>query len=70
MKQLAPVGPATAQPQRLLTINQTAAALAISRTGVYRLIRDGELVPVRVGRRLRVRPEHLQAFLREKEVQP
>jgi excisionase family DNA binding protein len=59
-----------ARPRRLLTLNETAELLVISRTGLYRLINAGELSPVRVGQRLRFRPEHLEDFLQRRSVLP
>jgi putative molybdopterin biosynthesis protein len=47
----------------LLTVNAVAELLAISRDSVYRLVRQGELVPYRVGERLRFRPEEIDAYL-------
>lgn len=48
---------------RLLTINDVAFRLAISRNSVYRLVRSGALSPVRVGERLRFRARDLDAYL-------
>jgi excisionase family DNA binding protein len=47
----------------LLTINDVAHQLAISRDSVYRLVRSGSLIPSRVGERLRFRPEDIEAYL-------
>jgi excisionase family DNA binding protein len=47
----------------LRTINQVAAYLGIGRTSVYRLVASGELKAVRVGQRLRFRPEDVDAYL-------
>lgn len=60
----------TALPRQLLTLNETAELLAISRTGIYRLVRRGELSPVKIGQRLRFRPEHIEEFLRRQAVVP
>ena len=38
----------------LLTAEETAQALRISRTSVYELIRTGQLASVRIGRRRRI----------------
>jgi excisionase family DNA binding protein len=40
--------------RRLLTVDEVAAALAVSRPTVYRLFQSGQLRPVRVGARWRV----------------
>ena len=47
----------------LLTINDVARQLAISRDSVYRLIRSGSLCPIRVGERIRFRQEEIDAYL-------
>ena len=47
----------------LLTVNDVARLLVVSRDSVYRLIRDGHLRPVRVGKRLRFRPEDIERYL-------
>ena len=47
----------------LLTVNDAAAYLNVERSTLYRLIRDGELVPtLRVGHRWRFRIEQLDAY--------
>jgi excisionase family DNA binding protein len=51
------------EPERLLTVNEIAFRLAISRPTVYRLIRSGALIPVRVGERLRFRVSDLEDYL-------
>jgi excisionase family DNA binding protein len=53
-------GPATPP---LLTINDVAHQLAISRDSVYRLMRSGVLPSFRVGERFRFRQEDLEAYL-------
>jgi len=53
-------GPTTAP---LLTINDVAHQLAISRDSVYRLVRSGALPSLRVGERLRFRPSDIEAYL-------
>lgn len=47
----------------LLTVNDVTRLLVISRDSVYRLVRSGALKPVRVGERLRFRPEDIDAYL-------
>jgi excisionase family DNA binding protein len=49
--------------ERLLTVNEIADRLAISRDTVYRLVRSGDLHTVRVGERLRFRPPEIDAYL-------
>jgi excisionase family DNA binding protein len=70
MKHLAADSATLVRPQRLLTLTETAEVLAIPRTGIYRLVNAGELSPVRVGRRLRFRPEHLEEYLQRQSVVP
>jgi excisionase family DNA binding protein len=47
----------------LLSINEVAELLGISRPTVYALIRRGELVPIRVGERSRFEPADIRAYL-------
>jgi excisionase family DNA binding protein len=55
----------------LLTINDVARQLAISRDSVYRLVGSGALTPFRVGERLRFRQEDIEAYLeRRREPAP
>ena len=51
------------RPTSLLTIAELAQLLGIGRTTVYRLVKTGELRAVRVGERLRFRPEDVNAYL-------
>jgi excisionase family DNA binding protein len=54
-----------------MTVNEIAALLGVSRPSVYRMIRRGELVPYRVGERLRFRLEDVDAYLeRSREPAP
>jgi excisionase family DNA binding protein len=48
----------------LMTVDETAAFLKVSRRQVYRLLDNGELPAVRVGTRIRVDPDALLASLR------
>ena len=47
----------------LLTVNDLAQFLAVSRGTVYRLVRKGDLVPCYVGEGLRFRPEDIEQYL-------
>jgi excisionase family DNA binding protein len=47
----------------LLSINEVARLLGISRATVYELMRDGALVPIRVGERARFEPADIRAYL-------
>ena len=51
---------------RLLTVNEVADLLRVSRMTVYRLIRTGEMSSLRVGRSYRLREEDLHTYLRER----
>jgi excisionase family DNA binding protein len=54
----------------LLTVNDLARLLGISRDSVYRMIRSGELVPYRVGERFRFRPEDVETYLERQREGP
>jgi excisionase family DNA binding protein len=47
----------------LLSINQVARLLGISRKTLYALIRRGDLLPIRVGERLRFDQADIRAYL-------
>jgi len=47
----------------LLTVSETAALLRVSRMTVYRMLRDGELTSVRVGRAFRVREDEVRRMV-------
>jgi excisionase family DNA binding protein len=49
--------------ENLLTVNDVATFLAISRYSVYRMVRRGDLTPVYVGERLRFRPSEIERYL-------
>jgi excisionase family DNA binding protein len=56
---------------QLLTISDVAALLGISRGSVYRLMRSGELVAIRVGERARFDQADVRAYLeRNREITP
>jgi excisionase family DNA binding protein len=48
---------------RLLTVNEVADLLRVSRMTVYRLIKNGELPALRVGRSYRLREEDVHTYL-------
>jgi excisionase family DNA binding protein len=50
---------------QLLTSSQVAERLAISRATLYRLTGEGKLVPVRIGRAVRFRPEDVDKLIEE-----
>jgi len=53
----------TGLPDRLLTPKQVAEELNVSVWTVYRLIKRGDLVAIRVGRLLRIPESSLEAFI-------
>jgi excisionase family DNA binding protein len=60
----------TAYPA-LLTVNEVASLLGISRPSVYRLRGSGQLASYRVGERLRFRRADIEAYLeRNREPSP
>lgn len=54
---------ALSEQGRLLSVNEVAYFLGVSRDSVYRLVRKGVLPYVRVGDRLRFRPVEIDAYL-------
>lgn len=51
-------------PERvLLTVEQAARQLSISRTKMFQLIKDGEISSVRIGRARRVPADALTAYV-------
>jgi excisionase family DNA binding protein len=63
-----PPAPSPAEDKHLLTINQTAERLGMSRTWVYTQINSGDLPTIQLGGRTRIRPDDLDAFIREREL--
>jgi len=49
----------------LLTAEEIASRLAVSKSYVYQLMQCGELQTVRLGRAVRVRPDDLERFIIE-----
>ena len=49
----------------LLTVEDTARALNLSRTTVYELIRSGRLPTLKIGRSRRILAEDLERWVRE-----
>jgi excisionase family DNA binding protein len=50
-------------PAPLMTVRGVTDVLGVSRQTVYRLIRAGELVPIRVSQSPRFRPADIEAYL-------
>ena len=51
---------------RLLTVNEVADLLRVSRMTVYRLIKTGDMPAIRVGRNYRLREEDVHRYLMER----
>jgi excisionase family DNA binding protein len=60
----------TAPSRPLLSVNDVARYLAISRKSVYRLERSGDLRSLRVGARLRFRLSEVDAYIERQEPAP
>ena len=64
--QFRPMDPPTPPPEQLLFGPElTAGILGISRTGVFALIRDGELASILIGRRRLVTRAAIEAFIKK-----
>lgn len=50
---------------RFLTVAEVAATMRVSKMTVYRLVHNGELPAVRVGRSFRVAEEAVHTYLQE-----
>jgi excisionase family DNA binding protein len=50
---------------RFLTVAEVAALMRVSKMTVYRLVHNGELPAVRVGRSFRVKEEDVDEYLRK-----
>ena len=53
-----------ARPPLLVTIPEAARILSVSRSTIYELIWHDQLVPVRIGRSVRIRHRDLESFVR------
>ena len=51
---------------RLLTVNEVADLLRVSRMTVYRLIKEGDIAALRVGRSYRLREDDVDEYLSER----
>ena len=47
----------------LLTVDETAEALALSRSTIYRLLRSGDLVATRIGTAVRIPESSVRRFV-------
>jgi excisionase family DNA binding protein len=51
---------------RLLTVNEVADLLRVSRMTVYRLIHEGDMAALRVGRSYRLREDDVNSYLSQR----
>jgi excisionase family DNA binding protein len=51
---------------RLLTVNEVADLLRVSRMTVYRLIKEGDMAALRVGRSYRLREDDVDSYLSQR----
>lgn len=49
--------------ERLLTVSEVASTMRVSNMTVYRLIKDGQLQAIRVGKNYRIREEEVASYL-------
>jgi excisionase family DNA binding protein len=54
---------------RLLTVAEVAGTMRVSNMTVYRLIKNGDLPALRVGRNYRIRESDVDAYLSDRSVQ-
>ncbi|MEM1905207.1 MAG: helix-turn-helix domain-containing protein [Nitrososphaerota archaeon] len=57
-------------PDKLLTVRQAAAELNTSIWTIYRLVRLGDLVAFRVGKRLKIPQSSVDVYLELRRVKP
>lgn len=58
-----PVDLVDGAPPRLLRVDEIADRLAVSRSMAWKLVAQGDIRSLRIGRAVRVRPADLEAFL-------
>lgn len=51
-----------------LTVDEVAKHARVSKMTIYRLVRDGTLTSVRVGRSIRIRTDSVQSYFNEKGI--
>jgi excisionase family DNA binding protein len=59
--------PATTSPDRLWSISELKRFTSLSETGIRRLVRQGVLPTVRIGRRILFRPSSIARFIKQRE---
>ncbi len=55
---------------KLLSVNETMSILNISRQTIYRLIKQGKLLPIKIGRKTLFKEEDLKKFIEESRTIP
>lgn len=50
---------------KLLTVQDVLGWLNISRTTLWRLVKNGEIGTVRVGKQIRFKRDHVEAYIRK-----
>lgn len=58
-------GPGDISEVKFLTVAEVAAVMRVSKMTVYRLVHNGELAAVRVGRSFRVKEDEVDRYLRQ-----
>ena len=58
------------KPNSLLKVDDVAAILNISRSAAYNLLQTRQLISVRMGKSVRVRPVDLEAFIQANLTRP
>ena len=53
---------------QLLTVREVAESMRVSTMTVYRLIRDGDMPAIRVGKHFRLRADDVESFLEARTV--
>jgi excisionase family DNA binding protein len=54
---------------RLLTVAEVAATMRVSNMTVYRLIKNGDLPAIRVGKNYRIRESDMDRYLSDRQVE-
>ena len=60
-----PTSPETSPTSKFLTVAEVASMMRVSKMTVYRLVHNGELPAVRVGRSFRVTEDDVNEYLRK-----
>jgi excisionase family DNA binding protein len=54
-------------PPLLVTIRQASVMLSISRSSIYLLMDSGQLIPIRIGRSVRLAVDQLEQFIADRQ---